>query len=163
MNYRRFPPQKWAGTLELLDKSIVEMRRMSHNLMPEALTRFGLRPVLEEFCAVAPGVHFYFFGDERRFEADIETHFYRIACELINNAIKHSKAHQINVQLLSSTDKISLTVQDDGCGFDTSDVHEGLTTVRSRVSLLGAKLYIFSAKENGTEITVELDLKYEQV
>lgn len=141
----------------LMDRSITEMRRLAHNLMPEALSRFGLRPVLEEFCAGSSNVDFYFYGEERRLNKDVEINIYRIACELINNALKHAEAGQINVQLIQSDDSLSLTVQDDGKGMDGTSEGQGLNTVRSRTELLGAILNIVSGKGRGTEITVELN------
>ena len=140
----------------LMDQSISEMRRMAHNLMPESLERFGLRPVLEEYCANSPKVNFYVYGTERRLSDKEEIHIYRIASELINNALKHAEATQINVQLIYSESSVSLTVQDNGTGFNTENIHEGLATVKSRTELLGADINIYSESKKGTEITIEL-------
>ena len=141
----------------LMDRSITEMRRLAHNLMPESLARFGLRPVLEEFCSGSSNVDFYFYGEERRLDKDVEINIYRIACELVNNALKHAEASQINVQLIQSDESLSLTVQDDGKGMEGAREGQGLVTVRSRTELLGATLNIVSGKGRGTEITVELN------
>ena len=142
--------------LKLTNKSIEELHQLAHSLMPESLVRFGLRPVLEEFCEGNPQINFCFYGENRRFDNEIETNFYRIACELINNALKHASASVINVQLINRNDTLSLTVQDDGCGFDKSVAKQGLITVRSRAGLLGAELIIYTEEGKGTEITVEL-------
>lgn len=151
--------QRLNTVILLTDKSIGEMRRLAHNLMPESLARFGLRLVLEEFCAGCPEVNFYFYGEDRRLDSDAEINLYRIACELINNALKHAEATVINVQLIFGEDTISLTVQDDGTGFDQQLAKQGLITVRSRVELLGASLQIYSEPGRGSEITVELPIK----
>lgn len=143
--------------LSLMDKSIYEMRRLAHNLMPESLVRFGLRPVIAEFCDSAPQIHFFFYGQEKRYSEKTEINIYRTTCELINNTLKHADASEINVQLIISDDKLSLTVQDDGKGFDPHDIREGLATVRSRVALLGATMQIYSAPNKGSEITIELE------
>ncbi len=148
--------QRLNTVINLTDKSIHEMRRLAHNLMPESLARFGLRPVLEEFCGGNPQVSFYFYGEERRFDADIEINLYRIACELINNALKHAEASIINVQLIIGEDNISLTVQDNGKGFYQEATSQGLITVRSRAEFIGATLQIYSEPGKGSEITVEL-------
>ncbi len=149
--------ERLEHVIGLMDRSITEMRRLAHNLMPESLARFGLRPVLEEFCTGSSNVDFYFYGEERRLDKDVEVNIYRIACELINNALKHAEASQINVQLIQSDDSLSLTVQDDGKGMDGASEGQGLNTVRSRTELLGATLNIVSGKGRGTEITVELN------
>ena len=143
-------------TIGLMDKSITEMRRLAHNLMPESLARFGLKPVLEEFCEGSERVNFHFFGEEWRLDEKSEINVFRIACELINNALKHSDATEVNVQLIQSADKLSLTVADNGKGLVDSEAKDGLTTVRSRVELLRAEMNIYSLPGKGTEITVEL-------
>ena len=142
--------------ITLMDTSITEMRRMAHNLMPESLVNFGLRPVLEEFCSNSGKIKFHCFGTERRLSEKEEVNLYRIASELINNALKHSGASEINVQLLFSEASLSLTVQDNGVGFKTDDMRKGLITVKSRTELLGAEIHIYSNPEGkGTEITIE--------
>lgn len=151
--------QKLDNAIVLMDKSITEMRRLAHNLMPESLARFGLKPVLEEYCKGSERVHFHFYGESLRLNEKVEINFYRIACELINNALKHSGADEINVQLILSVDKLSLTISDNGKGLGDSEAKEGLTTVRSRIELLGASINIYSQPGKGTEITVELNLK----
>lgn len=143
-------------TILLMDRSIQEMRHLAHSLMPESLNRFGLKPVLEEFTQGSKLIHFYFFGEEKRLSEKIEINIYRIACELINNALKHANASEINVQLLISGTSISLTVQDNGIGFDSQNIKNGLATVRSRTELLGATLNIYSQPNKGTEIMVEI-------
>ncbi|WP_455666446.1 tetratricopeptide repeat-containing sensor histidine kinase [Phocaeicola sp.] len=151
--------QKLEEAITLMDKSIIEMRRLAHNLMPESLARFGLKPVLEEFCKGSERVNFHFYGEERRYDEKIQVNFYRIACELINNALKHSDATEINVQLILSPEKLSLTVSDNGRGMGDAEAKEGLTTVRSRVELLGANMNIYSQPGKGSEITIELTVK----
>ena len=142
--------------ITLMDTSISEMRRMAHNLMPESLVSFGLRPVLEEFCSNSGKIKFHCFGTERRLSEKEEVNLYRIASELINNALKHSGASEINVQLLFSEVSVSLTVQDNGVGFKTEDMRKGLITVKSRTELLGAEIHIYSNPDSkGTEITIE--------
>ena len=141
--------------ITLMNQSIFEMRRMAHNLMPESLARFGLRSVLEEFCSNSAKINFHFFGIERRLNEKEEINLYRIASELINNALKHADASEISVQLLFSEEYISLTVQDNGIGFKLTDIREGLTTVKSRSELLGATVQIYSEPGKGTEITIE--------
>jgi signal transduction histidine kinase len=147
----------------LLDNSIVELRRVSHNMMPENLVHFGLINTLADFCSELNfdsklATHFSFFGDEKRIDLNIELIAFRIAQELVNNAIKHAHATEINVQLVKEADRISLTVQDNGVGFDVELVNDtissGLMNIRSRVDSLGGQLSIFSEFNRGTEVTV---------
>lgn len=150
-------PQKIKSSITILENSIKDMRRMAHNLMPESLSRFGLKPVLEDYCKGSEYIYFNFYGNERRFDEKIEINIYRIVCELINNALKHSGATKINVQLVISDDRLSVTVEDNGKGFDTKN-SKYLRTVRSRTDLIGATLDLISEEGNGTEINIEKKL-----
>jgi signal transduction histidine kinase len=103
---------------DLLDQSINELRRIAHRMMPESLLRYGLKASLEDFCLSVPIMEFHYFGDESRLEDKVELLMYRCVHELVNNALKYSGATGINVQLVQGADRLSLTVQDNGCGFE---------------------------------------------
>jgi two-component system, NarL family, sensor kinase len=142
----------------MLDESMQELRRVAYNMMPESLSRYGLKVSLSDFCNNFSNVHFHYFGNERRFDTKTEIMLYRIAHELVNNAIKHSKAKSINVQVVQEADRISLTVYDDGCGFDKTTITEGngLRNITDRVYSLGGNIDITSENGKGTEITVNI-------
>ena len=147
------------NALEMLDGSIRELRRVAHNLMPESLLRFGLKAALTDFCRNIEHVNLHFFGDERRLEEKLEISVYRIILELVNNAIKHSGAQQINVQVIVENDRINLVVQDNGKGFDPAvtdtDKTTGLNSINSRVESLGGRMELISSPGKGTEVQVE--------
>lgn len=148
-----------SSVITLIDNAITEMRRISSNLMPDMLGRSGLRPTLSEYCKTAPIIDLYFYGEDLRYDLSIEMNLYRIACELINNALKHSEATLINVQLITEVERISLIVQDNGKGFDITNASgNGLSNIKNRASFMGASLEIFSSESKGTEITVELKM-----
>ncbi|MDR0844217.1 MAG: tetratricopeptide repeat protein, partial [Tannerella sp.] len=84
---------------EMLDKSIEEMRRIAHYLMPASLAQYGLKTAIEDFCFHIPTVNFRFEGDDNRYDEKIEMLVYRGIHELINNSLKHSGAERINVTL----------------------------------------------------------------
>ncbi len=85
---------------------------------------------------------------------------YRAATELINNALRHSGATIINVQLVHGADLISLNVQDDGNGFDPAAATggTGLDNIRTRVAAVNGTLNIHSSPGEGTEVDVEIKL-----
>lgn len=145
--------------LELLDESIGELRRVAHHLMPESLIRSGLRVSLEDFCRVIPGTNFYYLGKDSRLDDRLEVLIYRCAYEMVNNAIKHANATNINVQLMIENGVIALTVQDNGTGFDpeTVTLGVGLENIRTRVSAYNGKISIHSVPGNGTEISIEIE------
>jgi signal transduction histidine kinase len=90
----------------------------------------------------------------------MEVMVYRIMHELVNNALKHSDSQHILVQIVQDANSITLTVQDDGCGFDAASVPEGmgLDNIRTRVAAYKGELQIDSKIGVGTEIIIELKL-----
>lgn len=149
------------NALEMLDGSIRELRRVAHNLMPESLMRYGLKAALTDFCRTIDHVNLHFFGDEGRIDEKFEVAIFRIAQELVNNAIKHSGADQINVQIIQEKTRVNLVVQDNGAGFDTSILQPekttGIRSIRSRVESLGGQLELSSFPGKGTEIQVNFN------
>lgn len=149
--------------LNMLDSSIQELRRVAHNMMPEALVKFGLKDALSDFCHGIANheieIKFQHFGADPRFESKIEIGIYRIAQELINNALKHSRATLILVQLIQEDDRVCLTIQDNGKGFDVEILKTskgaGIANIRSRVESLNGVFDLISKPEKGTEATIE--------
>jgi signal transduction histidine kinase len=136
------------------------MRRVAHHLMPETLVGAGLKQSLADYCNSIPGATFNYYGDETRFDPKREAMLYRAAHELVTNALKHSGATHILVQIVKEADIIALTVQDNGCGFDPAAVSKGmgLTNIRNRVAAFNGNLMIDAKPGVGTEINVELQL-----
>src|SRR5664279_1217020 len=87
------------SAIEMLDTSIKELRRVAHNLMPESLLKYGLNAALSDFCRSTDKVTYHFFGNDRRPEEKTEVATYRIVSELVNNALRHSEAQNINCLL----------------------------------------------------------------
>jgi signal transduction histidine kinase len=145
---------------DLLDQSINELRRVAHHLMPESLLRYGLKASLEDFIHSVPNAQFHYFGEDNRLDNRTEILIYRCVHELVNNALKYAKATTINVQLVQDSDRISLAVQDDGCGYDMESVTSGmgLKNLRDRVTAANGKLNVYSSPDKGTEVDVEVAL-----
>ena len=144
-----------------IDDCIATTRQVAHNMMPGSLQRYGIKAAVEDHCRMFSNVHFHHFGENKRIDENIELMLYYCACELTNNAIKHSGTTNVNVQLIQEDNRISLSVQDDGCGFDKEILSNGagLKNIKDRVTIFNGKMDISSSPDNGTEITVEIDLK----
>jgi signal transduction histidine kinase len=140
-----------------LDNCIKDIRNAAHNLMPSSL-QFGMKVALEDFAAQFPNVKFHFFGEEQHIDDQLEFVIYCCANELVNNAIKHSGATNINLQLVQDKKHVTLTVSDDGVGFDEKTVTKGLglKSIRDRVASCDGKIDISTAPGKGTETTIEL-------
>lgn len=153
--------QSIENVLRQLDLSIAELRRVSHNMMPEALIRFGLKEALENYCenihlSGKLKVHFQCYAvdnlKEKRLPQHIEIVIYRIVQELLNNVIKHAHASQALIQLMLENDRFSLTVEDDGIGFDPNSSRAkegaGLHNINARADFLGATVDIHSVSSD---------------
>jgi signal transduction histidine kinase len=150
--------ENFNNALKILNDSSHELRRIAHHLMPDALLRFGLKTSVSDFCNTLSAVKFHWYGNNIRLNPKTEEMIYRTIHELVNNALKHARASQIIVQIISEPDRLAFTVQDDGCGFDPQAATKGmgLQNIRTRVSSFGGIINISSKADEGTEINVEL-------
>jgi len=154
--------ENFNSALEMLDNSIKELRRVAHNLMPESLMRYGLNSAISDFCNSIDKASYHFYGVEKRLDEKLEVAAFRIVNELVNNALKHANASNINIQLVQEPERISITVYDDGCGFDSKSIDYskpgGLKNIESRVITFNGRLDILSTPGKGTEISAEFKL-----
>jgi signal transduction histidine kinase len=153
----------FAKVLGQLDHSISEMRRVAHNMMPEALVKLGLQQAIQDYCDglnESIQLHFkiQFHGLENRLEAATEIVVYRIVQELINNVVKHADATVVLVQIMHHDNNLNITIEDNGKGFDVSSSSkgDGLNNVRSRVDYLKGQLDIQSFPGKGTSVHIDI-------
>ncbi|SFI84522.1 tetratricopeptide repeat-containing sensor histidine kinase [Myroides guanonis] len=149
---------------EKIDKSIVEMRRISRNLMPETLKNLGLEIALKELCESMNNKHFSIqfeaFNISENIPFQTQLALYRITQESISNVIKYAQAQNVIVQISQNEKTISLTIEDDGIGFNKSEINYGLgiKNIENRVRLINGTLDIISKKGEGTTINVECNV-----
>lgn len=157
--------QAFERSMDMLDSSIKEMRRVAHNLMPEALVKFGLDTALKDFCndinqSGALKVSYQSIGlEQAAIDQTTAISVYRIVQELINNVLKHAAASTAIVQVSKTDNSISITVEDDGKGFDPSQIEKatgiGWSNIKHRVDLLKGKLDVNSQPGQGTSVLIE--------
>lgn len=154
-------------SLDMLDTSIKELRRVAHNMMPEMLTKFGLDEALKEYCNSINttgliSVKYQSLGMEQRLEQSTEIIIYRIVQELLNNILKHAAASEAFVQLIRQENRLSVVVEDNGKGFDQNLAGNkdgaGLINVRSRVDYLKGQLDIHTEPGKGTLVNIEFNI-----
>ncbi len=162
--------QAFERSIDMLDSSIQEMRRVAHNMMPEVLVKYGLNTALKEFCSEidrsgALHVSYQFVGvDDAAIEQTTSVSIYRIVQELVNNAIKHAHAQNLLVQLHQSDQErlLTITVEDDGKGFDPSLLARpkgiGWSNIRNRIDFLKGKLDVHSEPDKGTSVLIEVNV-----
>jgi PAS domain S-box-containing protein len=147
---------------KLLTDAIVETRRISHELMPTTLEQFGLKSAIQDICEQLAG-QIAFTCDiaiqQNRLAKYMELAIYRTVQELIVNVVKHAKATTCTVSIIFGTDKVAISVTDNGCGMPTvlAKVNGiGLASIRSKVELLDGSLTISSAEGKGTRVEVTI-------
>ncbi len=154
-------------SLDMIDTSIKELRRVAHNMMPEMLTKFGLDEALKEYCTTlnATGlliVKYHSIGMDFRIEKSSEIIMYRIIQELLNNILKHAAAKEAIVQLIREDGRLNIIVEDDGKGFDTmllkNNKGAGIVSIQSRVDYLKGQLDIHSTSGKGTLVNIEFNI-----
>lgn len=158
--------EKFMTGISLLDEASVELRNISHNIMPATLSKLGLVPALKNlfgkfFSHKGLQISFIAHDVETRLDEQTEISIYRIILELINNVVKHSGATKATVQLVQYPDYINITVEDNGQGFDKTKISEdrtgmGLGNVAARVGYLRGKIEIDSEPGKGTTVIVDI-------
>jgi two-component system, NarL family, sensor kinase len=160
--------QAFERSMDMLDSSIKEMRRVAHNMMPEALVKFGLDTALKDFCneiqqSGALQISYQSIGLENAvIDQTVGITIYRIVQELINNTMKHAMAKTAIVQVTKSNEQLSVTVEDDGKGFDTAFINKpvgmGWSNITNRVEFLKGKLDVDSQSGKGTSVHIEINM-----
>jgi two-component system sensor histidine kinase UhpB len=97
---------------------------------------------------------------DSRLTPETETTIYRFAQEALNNIAKHSRADRVDVVLEHNSEYVSLIVEDNGVGFNPSEVEAGggfgLIGMRERAALAGADFQIESAPGSGTTVILRV-------
>jgi len=152
--------------MSMLDDAVVEVRKTAHNLMPEILSRVGLSEALGFYCRNVSHsrrlqITYESTGQVKRYNASFELSVYRIVQELINNIIKHSRATAALVQLMQEEHTLSITVEDNGIGFQHQpELHQGmgLRNLYSRIKALNGNLDIDASAGRGTTAYIAFNI-----
>ncbi len=154
-------------SVALLDQSISELRRVAHNMMPESILKFGLDGAIKEFLqsiySENLNIIYQSYHIEKGLNKQLDISVYRIIQELVNNAIKHSNAAEILVQIRKDDQLLLIDVEDNGKGFgynpDSKKSGMGLAGITSRVNYWKGSLNIESDKSSGTSVHIEIPVK----
>jgi signal transduction histidine kinase len=148
----------------LVREAIGDTRLLLFELMPSVLEKEGLAgAILARLKAVEERAGFsseLIVAGEERLPPVIESDIYSAAQEALTNVLKHAKASRVIVRLAFGDEVTSLTVEDDGAGFqaDTGRTAAamGLNSIKERVTRLGGNLQVDSAPGMGTRLTIEV-------
>ena len=156
------------GFYEQIRDTLQEVRRFSRDLRPSILDDLGLLPALEWVTEDLKNTYWVevdlkVLGSERRLFPETELLLFRIVQEALRNIAKHAKATKAEVEIKFDEDKITVTVNDNGKGFEppenlaalTPTGKLGLAGMQERVQLLGGTVKLESEPGKGTKISVE--------
>ena len=162
----RRDPEEGLQSLEELRQltrgALAEMRTLLLEMRPESLERSNIKSLLTQLADAFVGrvripVDLEMNG-ECELTHEVKMVFYRVAQEALNNIAKHAGARQVELRLECQPGQISLTIQDDGLGFEPDSVqpdHMGISIMRERASSIGACLKVESQVGQGTTVKLE--------
>lgn len=154
----------FSKAVNLLDEASVSVRKTAHHLMPEILMLDGLDKAIRRYCNSLSNdnlkVQYDCWTPLGRLEDGFELAIYRIVQELLNNAIKHAYATRIMVQLTAYDGLLSITIEDNGVGFnpETADTGAGMLTLQTRVEALNGTIDIDAQEGEGVSIYLEFKI-----
>lgn len=146
---------------KMIDDVCSEIRNISTNLQPTTLSEFGLQKAIEDFVLkhdfAEPNLVFQFFGEPLELGTNKNLMIYRIVQELVTNSIKHANAKEILIQIINTTESMTLTIEDDGVGFDENTIKtnsSGWKNIKSRANYLQSNITLTSDATSGTSVTI---------
>ncbi|MDL1894701.1 HAMP domain-containing protein [Anaerolineae bacterium CFX7] len=163
-------PARAASKLDelkvLTTEAVEHVRGFVRDLRPTYLDELGLIPALETIAREA-NASFTVQGEEKRWDAERELVLFRITQEALRNVSKHARASQVDVTLAFAADEVTVTIQDNGRGFDAPESpnsyaragHFGLMGMQERAQLFGGNVYVKSERDKGTKVVAYLPTK----
>ena len=152
-----------------INDTIAEVRRVSYNVMPQALVDFGLEAALKGLCDSMKryanlDIDFtYVRESDKELNFDITTALFRIAQEGLNNIIKHANAPFVKLHVIQTEGEVYFVLEDNGQGFNieqtTTASGMGLQNIRERAKLLNGSAEIHSVPGQGTVIEVHIPIE----
>jgi signal transduction histidine kinase len=151
---------------KLLEEAYQKIRGMAHSKNSGVMSDQGLLSAIQKMAKTitetdALEVTVEDFGLGERLENSLELSIFRMVQELVANAIKHAEASKVNIQLTQHEDNLNIIVEDNGKGFDRSQLDTpksgmGLTNIEKRVEHLEGNFTVDSILGKGTSILIDI-------
>lgn len=159
-----------STTQTSIEQALDQVRSISHDMNTGIMAKFGLRRILQDLVkgidtAGFMKVNLVMDGKSDHVQRDTSILVYRLTQELINNAVKHSDARSLSVQVLSNEFEVTLTVEDDGKGFEPFSGKSdgmGLTNMLTVVEDAGGELSVESSPGNGATFIISLPINNDE-
>jgi len=159
----------FVNSVELIEKSTEELRRICRGLRPPLLDDLGLEPavnqLIDEFrerTGIEVDLELKLDEPEPPLPLEIGLCAYRIIQESLTNVSRHADAHSMKVSVLRTQNELVLSAYDDGRGFDPDELENiqgvGLEGMRERANLVSGSVEIRSAPDQGTRVTFRVPL-----
>ncbi|MCH2489529.1 MAG: ATP-binding protein [Flavobacteriales bacterium] len=154
-------PESVDQAIETIGTSLDELRSLSKMINPSALSSVSLSQALTQEVERFNRLNYLqasiqHTGDDFSLDNKIELIIFRMFQEFFTNTMKHSKASNLSVTVDCTQSVLRITAKDDGVGFDTGTLHPksgiGLTNMKNRAELIGAKVTITSRLNEGTQL-----------
>ena len=156
-------------TNEIITQSISDLRALTKSLDGDFVRDFGLEEsIAHELQRIRKTRRFQteisVLGNKRKLGYEREIVLFRIVQEVLNNALKHSKAKNLTIVLHYFPESFTLNISDNGKGFDLENVNQksisqagaGLRNIQRRMELIGGECSISSEIGKGTEVILKL-------
>jgi signal transduction histidine kinase len=149
-----------------INNAIVEVKRISYHVMPQAIVDFGLEAALKGLCDTISRysgivIDFRYIQEyEQKLDFEISISLFRIVQEGLNNIAKHAEASSVTLHLLDKEDEVYCILEDNGKGFNEAELvnyaGSGLRNIRERAKLLNGSAEIHSRPGSGTTIEIHI-------
>jgi signal transduction histidine kinase len=163
--------QRLNEVCEITSQAIEEIRQITHGLRPYQLDRLGLTQAIRATVQRASENSSILFAShvddiDGVFDKESEIHIYRVVQEAVNNVVKHSAATEAAVVIKRQVALVSLSIRDNGRGFDSGLIHYsqphdlgyGLTGIAERIRILKGNVTINSRPGQGTSLNLEIPI-----
>ena len=166
--------EKLGTAKDLLKNVIKEVRRISFNLTPSALSDYGIVPVLKKFAREITKISELQVNFENqtgflsRLEPKVENNLYRIVQEAVNNAIKYAQADEVKIILSHNSQFLHVQITDNGKGFDLEQLEgknhfsasgHGIFNMKERTNFINGQFEISTGIGKGTTISIQVPLE----
>ena len=173
LNLSTIPPseneavnEKVDHTRQLVSKAIIDMRDLSRSMHGDRIAEMGLKNAVENELSIMRNTGQYqteliVTGTHYALDKQKEMVLFRIVQEALNNCIKHAKTKKISLHLDYDPARFSMSVTDEGIGFDPSDLEQsnkgiGLKNMQNRAAMINGIFSINSSVEKGTSLCIEI-------
>lgn len=146
---------------KVIDDTINAVRMLSHGLMTPKVNGDQFADEIKDLCLLTSQkslkVDYYFHNWTPLLNKNNATHLYRIVQELLQNALKHSKATQVHIQFFKNENTLTFVYEDNGIGFCNLNPTKGrgLISIHNRVQLINGSIKIETSPNNGVYVFIE--------